>query len=109
MNTMLMPRGRRWGLIALLLAVVAWASLVAGVLAFAASFAPPGDGNHGVRAMQYWILSALVVLGLSFGGSVVAMVLAWRQQRGTVWAALAGGLLVVMVSLILMVAGASWG
>jgi hypothetical protein len=41
----------------------AWASLLLGVLAFAASFGSPGDGNHGVQAMQYWIVAALVTLG----------------------------------------------
>ncbi|PTA70173.1 MULTISPECIES: hypothetical protein [unclassified Stenotrophomonas] len=107
MNATLATRDRPWGLIALVLAVVSWAGLVAAVFAFAASFGSPGDGNHGVQAMQYWILAALAMLVLSFVGSLVAMVMAWRRRRGGLLAAIAGGLLVVMMSLILMVIGAS--
>ncbi|HIE1101481.1 MULTISPECIES: hypothetical protein [Stenotrophomonas] len=109
MNTNALARGWPWGLIALGLSVLAWTSLLLGVLAFAASFGSPGDGNHGMRAMQYWILAALVMLGLSFVGSLVAMVLAWRRQRGPVWAAIAGVLLVMLLSLVLIVIGSSWG
>ncbi|CCP10955.1 hypothetical protein SMSKK35_2305 [Stenotrophomonas maltophilia SKK35] len=109
MNTSASARGWPWGLIALGLSVPAWASLLLGVLAFAASFGSPGDGNHGMRAMQYWILAALVMLGLSFVGSLVAMVLAWRRQRGPIWAAIAGALLVMLLSLVLIVIGSSWG
>ncbi len=76
MNTITAARVWPWGLIALGLSVLAWASLLMGVLAFAASFGSPGDGNHGMQAMQYWILAALATLGLSFVGSLVAMVLA---------------------------------
>ena len=57
--------------------------------------------------MQYWIWAALAMLVLSFVGSPVAMVMARRCRRGGVVAAIAGGLLVVMVSLILMVIGAT--
>jgi len=110
MNTTLQSsRGWPWGLIALGLSVLSWASLLLGVLAFAASFGSPGDGNHGMQAMQYWILAALVTLGLSFVGSLVAMVLAWRRSRGPVAAAVAGALLVMLVSLVLIVIGSSWG
>jgi hypothetical protein len=106
MNATLAARDRPWGLIALALAVLSWAGLTAAVLAFAASFGSPGDGNHGVQAMQYWILAALAMLVLSFVGSLVAMVMAWRRGCGGVLATIAGGLLVVMMSLILMVIGA---
>ena len=109
MNTITAARVWPWGLIALGLSVLAWASLLMGVLAFAASFGSPGDGNHGMQAMQYWILAALATLGLSFVGSLVAMVLAWRRQRGPVWAAIAGVLLVMLLSLVLIVIGSSWG
>lgn len=54
MNTITAARVWPWGLIALGLSVLAWASLLMGVLAFAASFGSPGDGNHGMQAMQYW-------------------------------------------------------
>jgi len=57
------PGGWPWGLIALLLALLAWAGLFGAGLAFAASMGSPGDGNHGMQAMQYWILAALLVLG----------------------------------------------
>ncbi|MDR2960158.1 MAG: hypothetical protein LBV10_11490 [Stenotrophomonas sp.] len=107
MNATLATRDRPWGLIALALAAVSWAGLTAAVLAFAASFGSPGDGNHGMQAMQYWILAALAMLVLSFVGSLAAMVMAWRRHRGGVLAAIAGGLLVLMLSLILMVIGAS--
>ena len=107
MNATLATRDRPWGLIALALAVLAWAGLMAAVFAFAASFGSPGDGSHGMQAMQYWIWAALAMLVLSFVGSLVAMVMAWRCRRGGVVAAIAGGLLVVMVSLILMVIGAT--
>lgn len=109
MNTTSSARGWPWGLVALGLSVLAWASVLMGVLAFAASFGSPGDGNHGIQAMRYWILAALVTLGLSFVGSLMAMVLAWRRSRGPVAAALAGVLLVMLVSLALIVIGSSWG
>ncbi len=108
MNATLVTRDRPWGLIALALAVLAWAGLVAAVFAFAASFGSPGDGSHGMRHAQYWIWAALAMLVLSFVGGLVAMVMAWRCRRGGVVATIAGGLLVVMVSLILMVIGATW-
>ena len=101
--------GWPWGQIALVLSVLAWAALLMGGLAFAASFAPPGDGNHGMQAMQHWILGALATMVLSFMGSLAAMVLAWRRQRGPIWAAIAGALLLLMVSLLLIVIGSSWG
>ena len=110
MNTM--PEASRswpWGLVALLLSVLAWGALLLGVLAFAASFRPPGDGNNGVQAVQYWMLGALITLVLSFVGSLVAMVMAWRRRRGPVCAAIAGALLVMLVSLLLIVIGSSWG
>lgn len=53
MNTSTSARGWPWGLVALGLSVLAWASLLLGVMAFAASFGSPGDGNHGIQAMQY--------------------------------------------------------
>ncbi len=109
MNTIPAARVWPWGLIALGLSVLAWASLLMGVLAFAASFGSPGDGNHGMQAMQYWILAALATLGLSFVGSLVAMVLAWRRRRGAICSAIAGALLTLLVSLLLVVIGSSWG
>ncbi|WP_375067392.1 hypothetical protein AB9L18_12930 [Stenotrophomonas lactitubi] len=110
MNTTPEPsRSRPWGLIALLLSVLAWGALLLGVLAFAASFRPPGDGNNGVQAVQYWMLGALVTLVLSFAGSLGAMVMAWRRRRGAVCAAIAGALLVLLVSLVMIVIGSSWG
>ncbi|HDS1578643.1 hypothetical protein [uncultured Stenotrophomonas sp.] len=109
MNAANSARGWPWGLIALGLSVLAWAALVMGVLAFAASFAPPGDGNHGVQAMQYWVLAALLTLGLSFIGSLVAMVMAWRRGRGALCAGIAGVLLTLLASLVLLVIGANWG
>ncbi|WP_303638658.1 hypothetical protein [Stenotrophomonas tuberculopleuritidis] len=109
MNTTASPRGRPWGLVALGLSVLAWSSLVTAVVAFAASFRPPGEGDHGVQAMQWWVLGALVTLVLSFLGSLGAMVLAWRRQRGPVCAAVAGVLLVMLVSLLLIVIGSSAG
>lgn len=54
-------------------------------------------------------MAALVTLGVSFVGSLVAMVLAWRRRRGPVAAAVAGALLVMLVSLALIVIGSSWG
>ncbi len=109
MNTIPEPsRSWPWGLIALLLSVLAWGGLLVGVLAFAASFRPPGDGNNGVQAM-HWMLGALVTLVLSFVGSLVAMVMAWRRRRGPVCATIAGALLVMLVSLLLIVIGSSWG
>lgn len=112
MNTTPEPsRSRPWGLIALLLSVLAWGALLLGVLAFAASFRPPGDGNNGVQAVQYWMLGALVTLVLSFAGSLgaMAMAMAWRRRRGAVCAAIAGALLVLLVSLVMIVIGSSWG
>lgn len=109
MNTIAPPRGWPWGVLSLLLSLLAWAALAGAVLAFAASFGSPGDGNHGMHAMQFWIVGALVVLLLSFVGSIAAMVLAWRRQRGPVYAAIAGALLVTLLSLLLIVIGASWG
>lgn len=109
MNTSASARGWPWGLIALGLSVLAWTSLLLGVVAFAASFGSPGDGNHGMRAMQYRILAALVMLGLSFFGSLVAIVLAWRRRRGAVCATIAGALLTLLVSMVLIVIGSSWG
>ncbi|WP_426353840.1 hypothetical protein ACN9MD_14745 [Stenotrophomonas maltophilia] len=109
MNTTTPPRVWPWGLVALGLSVLAWSSLLTAVVAFAASFRPPGDGDNGVQAMQWWVLGALVTLVLSFLGSLVAMVLAWRRQRGPIWAAIAGALLVMLVSLVLIVIGSSWG
>ena len=109
MNTSTSARGWPWGLVAMGLSVLAWASLLLGVMAFAASFGSPGDGNHGIQAMQYWIVAALVALGVSFVGSLVAMVLAWRRRRGPIAAAVAGALLVMLVSLALIVIGSSWG
>ncbi|MBH1739233.1 hypothetical protein I5V12_16780 [Stenotrophomonas maltophilia] len=109
MNTSTSARGWPWGLVALGLSVLAWASLLLGVMAFAASFGSPGDGNHGIQALQYWIVAALVTLGVSFVGSLVAIVLAWRRRRRPVAAAVAGALLVMLVSLALIVIGSSWG
>lgn len=109
MNAMPPVRGWSWGVIALVLAVLAWAGLVAAVLAFAASFRPPGDGDNGIQAMQLWILAALSTLVLSFVGSLVALVMAWRRQRGPVCASIAGALLVMLVSLLLLVIGANLG
>lgn len=83
------PGGWPWGLIALLLALLAWAGLFGAGLAFAASMGSPGDGNHGMQAMQYWILAALLVLGGSLIGSVAAAVLAWRRRRGPICATVA--------------------
>ena len=62
MNTSTSACGWPWGLVALGLSVLAWASLLLGVMAFAASFGSPGDGNHGIQAMQYWIVAALVTV-----------------------------------------------
>ncbi|MGF6420284.1 ABC-type multidrug transport system permease subunit [Stenotrophomonas sp. AN71] len=109
MNTNNPAHGWAWGPIALALSALAWGGLVAAVLAFAASVGSPGDGNRGMQAMQYWILAALVTLALSFVGSLVAIVLAWRRRRGPVCASIAGVLLVLLASLLLMVIGASWG
>lgn len=97
------PRTRSWGVIALLLAVLAWGGLAGAVFAFAASFGSPGDGSRGMQAMQFWILGALAVAALSFAASVTAIVLSWRRRRGPVPAALAGALLVLLVSLLLLV------
>jgi len=109
MNTTTSARGWPWGLIALGLSVLTWIALVVGVLAFTAGFRPPGDGNNGVQATQWWLLGALVTMVLSFLGSPVAMVLAWRRRRGPILAAVAGALLVMLVSLVLIVIGSSWG
>ncbi len=103
------PGGWPWGLIALLLALLAWAGLFGAGLAVAASMGSPGDGNHGMQAMQYWILAALLVLGGSLIGSVAAAVLAWRRRRGPVCATVAMVLLTLLVSLLLIVAGATQG
>ncbi len=103
------PGGWPWGLIALLLALLAWAGLFGAGLAFATSMGSPGDGNHGMQAMQYWILAALLVLGGSLISSVAAAVLAWRRRRGPVCATVAMVLLTLLVSLLLIVAGATQG
>jgi len=103
------PGGWPWGLIALLLALLAWAGLLGAGLAFAASMGSPGDGNHGMQAMQYWILAALLVLGGSLIGSVAVAVLAWRRRRGPVCATVAMVLQTLLVSLLLIVAGATQG
>ncbi len=104
-------RGRPWpwGALALGLALMAWGALAAAVFAFAASFGSPGDGNHGMQAMQYWILAALGVLGGSMMGSAVSVVLAWRLRRGPVCATIAGLLLTLLVFLMLIVLGATCG
>lgn len=109
MNTTTSARGWPWGLIALGLALLTWMALVVGVLASTAGFRPPGDGNNGVQATQWWMLGALVTMVLSFLGCPVAMVLAWRRQRGPLLAAIAGALLVMLVSMVLIVIGSSWG
>ncbi|WP_329913815.1 MULTISPECIES: hypothetical protein [Stenotrophomonas] len=109
MNTTTSARGWPWGLIALGLSVLTWIALVVGVLAFTSGFRPPGDGNNGVQATQWWLLGALVTMVLSFLGSPVAMVLAWRRRHGPILAAIAGALLVMLVSMILIVIGSSWG
>ncbi|HHA2535204.1 TPA: hypothetical protein ACOEBE_002875 [Stenotrophomonas maltophilia] len=98
MNATTSARGWPWGLIALGLSVLTWIALVVGVLAFTAGFRPPGDGNNGVQATQWWLLGALVT-----------MVLSWRRRRGPILAALAGALLVMLVSMVLIVIGSSWG
>lgn len=103
------PRDWPWGLIALLLAMLAWGGLLGAGLAFAASMGSPGDGNHGMLAMQYWILAALLVLGGSLAGSVAAVVLAWRRRRGPVCATVAMVLLTLLVSLLLILVGATQG
>ena len=107
MAAMPTPRERPWGLIALLLALLAWAGLVGAVFAFAASFGSPGDGSRGMQAMQFWILGALAVAVLSSGCSAAAIGLSWRRRRGAVTASLAGVLLAVMVALAMLVIGAN--
>lgn len=62
-----------------------------------------------MQATQWWMLGALVTMVLSFLGCPVAMVLAWRRQRGPILAAIAGALLVMLVSMVLIVIGSSWG
>ncbi|HFK2921302.1 TPA: hypothetical protein ACGY72_002489 [Stenotrophomonas maltophilia] len=109
MNATTSARGWPWGLIALGLSVLTWMALVVGVLAFTAGFRPPGDGNNGVQATQWWLLGALVTMVLAFLGSLVSMVLAWRRSRGPVAAAVAGALLTLLVSMVLIVIGSSWG
>ncbi|MBH1433164.1 hypothetical protein I5U42_17885 [Stenotrophomonas maltophilia] len=109
MNTTTSTRGWPWGLIALALSALTWVALVVGVLAFTSGFRPPGDGDSGVQSTQWWVLGALVTMVLSFLGSLVAMVLAWRRRRGPIWAAIAGALLVMLVSMVLIVIGSSWG
>lgn len=98
-----------WGVIALSLSLLAWACLSGTLLAFAASFGSPGDGNHGMQVMQFWIVGGLLSLLLSFAGSLAAIVMAWRCRRGAICASIAGALLVMLLSLVLIVIGATRG
>lgn len=87
MNATPSARGWPWGLIALALSALTWMALVVGVLAFTAGFRPPGDGNNGVQATQWWLLGALVTMVLCFprqpGGDGVGLATAtWPHPCG---------------------------
>ncbi|MFB5206150.1 hypothetical protein, partial [Stenotrophomonas sp. 3diitr2024] len=52
--------------------MVTWMALVVGVLAFTAGFRPPGDGNNGVQATQWWMLGARSSVSRTLSGPVLS-------------------------------------
>ncbi|WMJ68676.1 hypothetical protein [Stenotrophomonas sp. 24(2023)] len=89
-----------WGLIALVLAGLAWCALGYGVLVGAASFRPPGDGSQGIADAQARITAALVALLLASLGSSVAAMLGWQLRRWRASAAVSALLLGVMLAVV---------
>ncbi|WP_254458219.1 hypothetical protein [Xanthomonas sacchari] len=99
-------RGRcSWGLCALLLSLLAWAALGVVLFAFTRAIGAPGDGDHGILAMQPWIVGGLLVLAVAGLGALIAAALGWALRRGRVLAGIAAGLLLAMLALILLFLG----
>ncbi|MBB5884692.1 MULTISPECIES: hypothetical protein [unclassified Xanthomonas] len=103
------PRGqirvRAWGLCALLLSLLAWAALGVVLFAFLRAIGAPGDGDHGILAMQPWIVGGLLVLAVAALGTLIAAALGWALRRGRLLAGIAAGLLLAMLVLILLFLG----
>lgn len=93
-------RVRSWGRCALLLALLAWAALGVVVFAFARANGAPGDGNHGILAMQPWIVGGLLVLAVSALGALIAAVQGWGSRRDRLLAGIAACLVLVLLVLI---------
>ncbi|MBB5877234.1 MULTISPECIES: hypothetical protein [unclassified Xanthomonas] len=98
-------RSRSWGLCALLLSLLAWAALGVVLFAFRRAIGAPGDGDHGILAMQPWIVGGLLVLAVAALGTLIAAALGWALRRGRVLAGIAAGLLLAMLVLILLFLG----
>ncbi|WNH43294.1 MULTISPECIES: hypothetical protein [Xanthomonas] len=98
-------RARSWGLCALLLSLLAWTALGVVLFAFTRAIGAPGDGNHGILAMQPWIVGGLLALAIAALGTVIAAALGWARRRGRVLAGIGAGLLLAMLVLVLLFLG----